>query len=35
VLLTRPLELEEHHPELYRVLCGYYAQDPARRVRRP
>jgi Mlc titration factor MtfA (ptsG expression regulator) len=35
VLLTRPLELEEHHPELYRVLCGYYAQDPAGRVRRP
>ena len=32
--LMRPLALEEHHPELYRVLCGYYGQDPAARERR-
>ena len=29
VLLMRPVDLEEHHPELYRVLAGYYGQDPA------
>ncbi|MCO8126817.1 M90 family metallopeptidase [Acidimicrobiia bacterium EGI L10123] len=34
VFLMQPLALEEHHPELYRVLCGYYDQDPAGRVRR-
>lgn len=34
VFLMRPLELEEHHAELYQVLCGYYGQDPADRVRR-
>jgi Mlc titration factor MtfA (ptsG expression regulator) len=34
VFLMRPVDLEEHHPELYRVLCGYYAQDPATRHRR-
>lgn len=34
VFLMRPAELEEHHPELYRVLCGYYGQDPADRARR-
>ncbi len=32
--LMRPLDLEKHHPELYRVLCGYYDQDPAGRARR-
>jgi len=32
--LTAPLALEEHHPELYRVLGGYFGQDPAARVRR-
>lgn len=32
--LMRPLDLEEHHPELHRVLCGYYGQDPAARARR-
>lgn len=34
VFLQLPVELEEHHPELYRVLAGYYGQDPATRVRR-
>lgn len=34
VFLMRPLDLEEHHPELYRVLCTYYGQDPAERARR-
>lgn len=32
--LMRPLDLEEHHAELYRVLAGYYGQDPAERARR-
>lgn len=32
--LQRPLALEEHHPALYRVLCEYFGQDPADRVRR-
>ncbi len=32
--LMQPLALEEHHPELHRVLCGYYDQDPAARERR-
>lgn len=34
VFLMQPLELQDHHPELYRVLCGYYGQDPAGRARR-
>jgi Mlc titration factor MtfA (ptsG expression regulator) len=32
--LQRPVELETHHPELYRVLCDFLGQDPAARVRR-
>lgn len=32
--LMAPLDLEGHHPELYRVLCGHYGQDPAERARR-
>ncbi len=32
--LMRPLDLESHHPELYRVLSGHYGQDPAERERR-
>lgn len=34
VFLTRPVDLEEHHPELYGVLVGHYGQDPAERLRR-
>lgn len=34
VFFMQPLALEEHHAELYRVLCGYYGQDPADRARR-
>lgn len=34
VFLMQPLALEEHHPELYQVLSGYYGQDPASRERR-
>lgn len=34
VFLTAPVALQEHHPELYRVLRGYYGQCPAARVRR-
>jgi MtfA peptidase len=32
--LMQPTALEEHHPELYRVLCGHFGQDPAERARR-
>jgi len=32
--LQRPVDLEAHHPELYRVLCAFFGQDPAARVRR-
>ena len=34
VFLMAPLALDEHHPELYRVLRCYYGQDPAARERR-
>ncbi|MDA8174991.1 MAG: zinc-dependent peptidase [Nitrospiraceae bacterium] len=30
----RPLDLQRHSPDLYRVLAAYYRQDPARRVKR-
>lgn len=30
----RPLDLNEHRPALYRVLCQYYGQDTATRMRR-
>jgi MtfA peptidase len=32
--IQRPLDLEAHHPDLYRVLAGFYGQDPAARARR-
>lgn len=32
--LQRPVDLEAHHPALYRVLCGFFGQDPAERARR-
>jgi MtfA peptidase len=32
--IQRPLDLEQHHPDLYRVLAGFYGQDPAARARR-
>jgi MtfA peptidase len=28
----QPLALKKHHPDLYQVLMGYYAQDPASRA---
>lgn len=31
--IQRPVDLEEHHPDLYRVLAGFYGQDPAARAR--
>jgi MtfA peptidase len=34
VFLQRPLDLEHHHPDLYRVLAVFYGQDPAARARR-
>ena len=34
VFFQRPLDLEEHHPALYGVLCAFYGQDPGARVRR-
>lgn len=34
VFVQRPLDLEDHHPELYGVLRGFYGQDPAARARR-
>ncbi|MDA8171417.1 MAG: zinc-dependent peptidase [Nitrospiraceae bacterium] len=30
----RPLDLQKHAPDLYRVLSAYYRQDPAERVKR-
>ncbi len=30
---TQPLSLKEHHPRLYRVLQGFYRQDPAQNAR--
>jgi len=30
----RPLALQRHAPDLYRVLSSYYCQDPAERVKR-
>jgi len=30
----RPLALQRHSPDLYRILSGYYCQDPAERVTR-
>jgi Mlc titration factor MtfA (ptsG expression regulator) len=29
----RPLPLQKHAPDLYRVLCSYYRQDPAERAK--
>ena len=34
VFFNRPVEVEEHKPELYEVLRDFYRQDPAERVRR-
>lgn len=34
VFIQRPLDLEDHHPDLYRVVAGFYGQDPAARARR-
>jgi len=34
VFIQRPLDLEHHHPDLHRVLVGFYGQDPAARARR-
>jgi Mlc titration factor MtfA (ptsG expression regulator) len=34
VFFDRPVELQEHKPELYDVLAAYYRQDPAARERR-
>jgi len=30
----RPLALQQHAPDLYLILCGYYHQNPAERVNR-
>ncbi len=30
----RPIELQKNAPDLYRVLCAYYRQDPAKRVKK-
>jgi Mlc titration factor MtfA (ptsG expression regulator) len=35
VFFARPLELADHHPELYEVLRAFYRQDPASRRRPP
>jgi Mlc titration factor MtfA (ptsG expression regulator) len=34
VFFSRPVELEAEKPELYRVLAGFYRQDPAARFPR-
>jgi len=34
VFIQRPLDLEALHPDLHRVLAGFYRQDPAERARR-
>ena len=34
VFFDRPIELQQHHPELYDVLAQFYRQDPAARERR-
>jgi Mlc titration factor MtfA (ptsG expression regulator) len=32
VFFCRPVELRDEKPELYRVLAGFYRQDPAARA---
>jgi Mlc titration factor MtfA (ptsG expression regulator) len=32
IFFDRPVELQHHHPELYRVLQAFYRQDPAARM---
>lgn len=34
VFFERPIDLREQHPDMYRVLAGFFKQDPAERAKR-